>query len=253
LSAGDALAASCVGNCGTLGPDGVVTVAPVGNGSYNWISTSGGQTNGGTLPGVGGVAATNGSSFTTDAFSVAAGTTLSYWFNYVTSDGTASFPDYAWAELRDATGTTTIATILTARTVPGSGDTVPGFGMPGMTPGVTLTPATTAIIPGGPEWSPLGTSSGACWQGSGQGCGYTDWINSTFDILDAGIYTLVFGVANTGDEAFDSGLAFAGLAAGGTPIGVGNEVPLPGALPLFATGLAGMGWLVRRRKRKAVG
>ncbi|WP_135468228.1 hypothetical protein [Crenalkalicoccus roseus] len=45
LSAGQAEAApipagwSCVGNCGTLGPDGVVAAAPVGDGSYQYVST----------------------------------------------------------------------------------------------------------------------------------------------------------------------------------------------------------------------
>jgi hypothetical protein len=30
-----------------------------------------------------------------------------------------------------------------------------------------------------------------------------------------------------------------------------NAVPIPGALPLFATGLAGLGWLARRRRKQA--
>jgi hypothetical protein len=34
------------------------------------------------------------------------------------------------------------------------------------------------------------------------------------------------------------------------PVTVTNT-PLPAALPLFATGLAGLGWLARRRKKQA--
>jgi len=37
----NASAVSCLGSCGTLGADGVVTASPVGD-PYNWISTENG-------------------------------------------------------------------------------------------------------------------------------------------------------------------------------------------------------------------
>jgi hypothetical protein len=53
----------------------------------------------------------------------------------------------------------------------------------------------------------------------------------------------------TGDFQ-DVSSAFA-LSAGTVEIKSDTEVPLPAALPLFATGLAGLGLLGWRRKRKA--
>jgi hypothetical protein len=136
---GIALADSCVGNCGTLGANGVVTLSPFGNPTYQFVTTSGGVTGAGEIPGVGG---TDGSQFTTSPFSANAGDPLQFFFNYVTSDG-SQFADYAWAELQTSLGTH-VAWLFTARTQP-TGNTSPGFGLP--TNDSTLTPPTTAIIP----------------------------------------------------------------------------------------------------------
>lgn len=159
-----AVAAVCIGNCGLSGgTDGVVT------GGHRWVSSNGGV--GGQGLGLG--SETNGSTCVTDAF-VANGTDeLSLEFNYVTSDG-GGYADYAFFQLLGGAGGP--LTLFTARTTPG-GNTVPGFGMPPIAPGVTLTPAATPIIPGGPVWSPLGVWSGRCYAG---GCGYTGWIRMTF-------------------------------------------------------------------------
>src|SRR3954463_12761809 len=97
---GSASADTCVGNCGSLGANGVVTLSPFGTSTYQFISSSGGVTGAGQIPGVGGV---NGSQFTTSAFSANSGDALQFYFNYVTSDG-AQFADYAWAELETSTG-----------------------------------------------------------------------------------------------------------------------------------------------------
>lgn len=272
---GNALAATCDGVCGTTSsPDGVVSTPPTG-GSYRWISTYDPTdlNNGfGQLPITsvpitdGSVGATNGTLYTTSPFTATAGTSLNYYFNYITSDGQTPnvgssgfiFADYAWAQLRDLANNI-IATLLTARTEP-SGDIIPGAGMPGIS--AILSPVSVPIINTGytsgppeigPVWSPLGVglSSGACY---GPGCGYTGWIHSTYTIQNEGSYVLLFGVTNWSDKAYDSGLAFSGLTVGGAPIEGEDDisaVPLPAALPLFATGLGALGLLGWRRKRKA--
>jgi hypothetical protein len=238
---------TCTGNCGTLGPDGVVT-APPGGTDYQFISTFHGIDGIGQLPGIGG---TDGSLLVTPLFSANGTDQLVFNFNFVTSDGTGQFPDYAWAELVPTVGAPIV--LFDARTVAGAGNTVPGFGLPPIA--VTLFPATSAIIPGGPVWSPLGDSSGQCYQGPGQGCGYTGWIKANFTPA-AGNYTIQFGVSNFGDTALDTGLAIAGTKIGGIPIdgddGVGGgEVPEPGTMTLLGLGLVGLAKKARSHRRSA--
>ncbi len=228
---------TCVlGNCGTSGPDGVVTAPPSGP-TYDWVSTFNGVDTGTRDLNLG--TETNGSILQSPTFSAAAGDDLLFYFNYVTSDG-AGFADYAWARLLDP-ALNEVALLFTARTTTG-GNTVPGFGMPPNSS--TLTPPNTPIIPGGPVWSPLGDSSGECWD---EGCGYTGWILSTFDIPAAGSYIVEFGVVNWDDEAFDSGLAFAGTTIAGIPIDQPTAVPEPGTLILLGSGLV---VAMRRRSQR---
>jgi len=230
----------CVGDCGVLGANGVVTAPPIG-GQYRYVTTAG-PDGGGNIPGFAVAEATNGSNFTTSSFEALAGSTLEFYFNYVTSDG-SQFSDFAWAALNGGGGS---LTLFTARTTP-SGDTVPGFGLPGLAPGVTLTPGSTPIIPGGPVWSPLGGDSGACFAA---GCGYTGWIKSTFTITDAGFYTLQFGVSNALDGDFQSGLAFAGLVIDGAPIDPTPGIPEPASWAMLITGFGMVGFAARRRRRQ---
>jgi len=234
--AAQSVMAQVVGNAGTSGADGVVTAAPGGGLTYAWVSTSGGVTGAGQLPGVGG---TNGSSLTTSAFAAASGDVLKFQFNYVTSDG-AGFADYAWSQLLDSGGSP-VAVLFDARTTP-SGDTVPGFGLPGIT--ASLVPSSTPIIGGGPLWSPLGGSSGSCYAA---GCGYTGWITATYAIPTAGSYKIQFGVSNYLDTAFDSGLAFDDVSIAGTPVGT---IPEPETYAMLLAGLGLLGFAARRRKLK---
>lgn len=230
-----AMADVCVGACGTLGADGVVTLPPNGDSAYTYITTAGGVSGVGqigTAPG------TDGTTFTSSAFSANVGDKLDYFFNYVTSDG-SGFPDYAWAQLL---GPGTPITLLTATTEP-SGTIIPSTaaGMPAIDPGVTLVPPSVPIISGGPAWSPLGVYSGACYAA---GCGYTGWVESKYTFATAGTYRLEFGVTNVNDTLWDSGLAIAGAKINGSPI-IGT--PEPGALLLFGT-VAGALALLRRRR-----
>ncbi len=202
---------TCTGNCGTDGADGVVRLSPAGNSTYEWVSTSGGTLGAGVLPAAALGSETNGSTLATPVFSATAGTALTFFFNYVTSDG-AGYGDYAWAELYTASNTP-VALLFTTRTSP-SGNTVPGTGMPA--PMATLTPASAPIISGGPVWPELGPYSRGCWS---TGCGYTGWVQANYTIPTTGNYYLKVGVVNWIDQAYDSGLAVDGITIGAAGTG----------------------------------
>ncbi len=223
---------NCEGNCGTAAADGDISLSPFGSSEYGWISTA----NGVDTEGLGIGNETTGSTITSPLFDANQGDELSFNFNYVTSDG-GGFSDYAWALLLDE-NLEPAAQLFTARTNPG-GNTVPGFELPEPDADVALDPSETPIIAGAPEWSPLGNSSGSCF---GDGCGYTDWIESVFSFDEDGTFALQFGVVNWNDEAFQSGLAFDGATIAGRDIGddAPGEIPLPATLALFLTGLAAM-------------
>lgn len=238
-AASPAAAQTCVGNCGTLGPDGVVTAPPNGQPTYGYVSTASGVAGAGKIAGIGDATRT-GSEATTALFSATAGDSLAFYFNYVTSDGGGTFTDYAFAELLNAAGSN-VAYLFTARTQP-TGDTSPGFGLPANDS--TLTPGTSAIIPGGPQWSPLGVDSGKCFAA---GCGYTGWIKSDYTIADTGSYLIRFGVTNIGDNIYASGLAYAGVTVAGVPVG---GVPEPTTWAMMIIGLGAVGGAMRTRSRR---
>jgi len=243
-----ASAQSCTGNCGTDTANGVVTNPP-GSSSYNYVTTTNGPTGGGTLPSVfgpAGVNSTNGSTLTSAAFSATAGELINFEFNYITSDG-SGFPDYAWAGLMSTDGGANYL-IFSAQTQP-TGNTVPGLTMPPLAPGTALVPPTSAINPGQTTWAELGSWSGACYLGVGEGCGDTGWIESEFTGEAADNYVLEFGVSNANDTLYDSGLAFAGAQVGGSPIST-STTPEPGSLVLFGSGLIGLAGVLRRKLAK---
>jgi hypothetical protein len=237
---------TCQGVCGTLGADGVVTGSPFsgGDGSYGYVTTAGSNYENAGLPGVGGVGSpTNGSVLTSPLFAATAGQELSFFFNYVTSDG-AGYADYAWARLLDGGGNQA-ALLFTARTTPG-GDAVPGFAMPA--PQATLVPPSTPIIPGAPVWGPLGGSSGFCFD---EGCGYTGWIQALYAMVSTGSFRLQFGVTNWDDVAFQSGMAFDGATLDGVALPDVTRpptgVPEPGPLALLGLALFGLRLMRARR------
>jgi hypothetical protein len=241
--AAEATAQTCTGNCGTLGANGVVD-APPGGGDYRWVSTNLGDPSV-ALPSVGGTQ--EGSRFRTSAFSASGGDQLQFYFNYVTTDG-SQYADYAWVRLLNS-DLTEAAVLFTARTSP-TYATVPGFDMPDIHADVTL--GSYTYTHGAPTWAPLGSDSGRCFQGTGQGCGWTGWISAMFDfgnLVGAGNYVLEFGVKNWTDNSFDSGLAWSGTQIAGNPIDP-TVVPEPLTLLLLGTGLAGIGAVQRRRRRE---
>jgi hypothetical protein len=226
----------CNGNCGTLGADGVVPLAPSGGTAYGWISSFGSDSQV-ALPGVGGVGdAANGSSLRSVSFTAAAGAELDFRFNYVTTDG-AGYADYAWARLLGSDNTQ-VALLFTARTNQ-DGDAIPGFSMPD--PTATLTPFPVAVAPGQTMWAPLGPDSDECYD---VGCGATGWVRAQYAIASAGNYRLEFGVTNWDDEDFDSGLAFDAITVDGAPL----PIPEPGQYAMLLAGLAMLGTLKRRTR-----
>jgi hypothetical protein len=227
---------TCTGNCGSLGADGVVPLSPIGNSSYEYVTTSGGTLGVGALPTGALGSETDGSTLATSVFSATAGTDLNFYFDYVTSDG-SGYADYGWAELFNSSNDP-VALLFTARTEP-TGSIAPGQGMPA--PEATLDPSSVPILEG-TTWSPLGGSSGACWAA---GCGNSGWVNSDYTIAAAGDYYLEVGVVNWGDEDYDTGLALDGVETNGTPII--STTPEPSSLLLFGSGLAGLAGMLKRK------
>jgi hypothetical protein len=245
-----ARADNCVGTCGTDTANGDVTNPP-GFSSYFYVTTTNGPTGGGTLPSVlgpAGVTSTNGSTYTTSSFTATAGELINFEFNYVTSDGSSMYPDYAWAGLMSTDGGSNYL-IFSAQTQP-TGNTVPGQTLPPLASGASLTPPTSPIMAGsgeagGPVWTELGeVYSGSCYA---KGCGLTGWITSNFTGEAAGNYVLEFGVSNASDIYYDSGLAFAGVEVGGSPI-TPSATPEPSSFLMLGLGLVGLlAFSMRRR------
>ena len=110
----------------------------------------------------------------------------------------------------------------------------------------SLTPPSVPIMDGLTTWSPLGSWSGACFAGIGNGCGSTGWVQSDYTIAADGNYFLQFGTINWLDQIYHSGLAISGASLDGVIIE--DPVPEPGTLALLGIGVLGMGFMRRRRK-----
>lgn len=261
---------TCVGVCGTSGADGVVDLSPISSSTqYGWISTDPTDPSH-TFSGVSPfsppsnfIGNTNGSTLTSSAFHANAGDQLSFYFNYVTSDGVNvlepdDFKDYGWSRLLNAGDSSQAAVLVTVRTDPDY-NYIPGQGLPPSE--ATLTPPSSVPVfnyspvvdrydnwgsDTGPQWSPLGASSGRCW---GEGCGYTGWIQANYTITTTGDYFLEFGVTNWNDLAYDSGIAIDGIAISPGNGGVTSPVPEPETYAMLLAGLSLFGLSTRRRKQ----
>lgn len=237
---------SCEGLCGALGADGDVGSAPTGASTYGYVVS--GETTptglspffeGGDFGGEG-----TGSRLRSTAFGASAGDALKLYFNYITTDGSydaALFSDYAYARLLRADDLSQVALLFTARTAL-DGNVLPGQNMP--SPEATLTPGNAGIVAKpqpyvGPDWTPLGDYSGQCFD---VGCGYTGWVESSFNIAEGGEYVLEFGVLNWSDEFYQTGLAFDFTLAGVA------QIPEPETDALMLLGLGLVGGALRRRR-----
>jgi hypothetical protein len=247
FNSGPLAGSTCTGNCGPIGANGNIGLSGnVGSTAHGWVSTANGVSAATNNVGFGLGGETNGSKLAYN-FNVANNnTSLSFKFQYITSDGTSSFIEYGYAKLTDIVNSNSII-LFHARTTP-TGNIVPGFGLPPIN--ATIVPASTPVIANQTTWSPLGSNSGACFGGAASGCGRTDWITAQYTVAAAGNYQLEFGVINWGDTAFDSGLAFDfALGQGGVPIvDDPTTVPEPVSASLLLLGLTGLGATARRRR-----
>lgn len=224
----------CEGACGVLGVNGVVELSPQGGQKYGYVVTEPGGPHGLALEGVGGEGEpASGSRLRSVPFTAETGQELSFYFNYITSEG-GFFSDYAWARLLDHE-LEEVALLFTARTSPDE-STVPGFEMPPIDS--MIEPSEVDVVAEETSWSPLGEDSDECWS---QGCGHTGWVKSTYSFAESGQYVIEFGVVNWVDELFQSGLAFDGITLDDDLIGVEQ---------FTVTAVAGAGGVVSPQSRR---
>jgi len=238
----------CTGTCSTATtPDGSIAAVPSGSSQVGYVTTAGSSNYANPLDIAG---TTNGSQLLSGPFTGTSGQTLSFFFDFITSDGTSTYTDYAYVQLIGLSSGTT--TLFTARTNP-SGSTVPGFGLPGIAPGATITPFPVDITPGATMFSGLAGSSGDCYQGPGQGCGNTGWIQASYNLAANDTYQIMFGVNNEGDTELDTALLFDfGEGAGGVPtVPPTTTTPEPASIVLLGTGLLGVFGAARRKRNAA--
>lgn len=246
---------TCVGNCGASVADGDITLSPVNSPKYGYVTTAGSGALGvfplalntnSTASGT----QTNGSRYTSNSFSAVSGQSLNVQFNFVSTDG-KGYDDIAWARIVNAGNNSTAAWLFAAQsTNSGSGNIIPGNFLPSgsFDPDAQITAfkdfefntRNTKNAPPAINWSLLGGSNGTCWREDAKGCGFTGWLESKYEFTANGSYRLEIGVANWGDQAFDSGMAFdfQGLTA---------PVPEPETYTMLLAGLGIIAGIARRR------
>ena len=224
VAPGSALAGSlpagwtCSGSCGTDGADGDVPLSPLGNPAYEYLTTTGAPMGVGWNP-YGSASPTNGSELITNTFSAVTGQNLNYYFDFITSDG-GQYADNAWAALYSATSGLPVAELWN----------------------ITTAQSTYNIGLSTVSW--LGSWSGQCFAG---GCGTTGWEQVNYTVTANDNYYLAFGVTNSLDELYDTGMAVDGVSIGGQSITVG-VVPEPPSWILVGAALVGVFGAGRRAK-----
>jgi hypothetical protein len=205
----------------------ITNLAPTEGLQFAWIST-GCVPHPGTCPDVGtlgatypspgdGVAGSNGlpalqalgaptveTTLTSSAFSVGSGDIISFDVNFVTTDGTYDFADFAFVQLVPTSAPA--INLFVANTTCDVCTAVPALGLAS---GVaTLSPSTISF-----SGFPVTFGSiayGPSKFGGGNG-GPTGWIHVSYPVATAGSYQLKFVVAHVGDTAFPSALAIDNL------------------------------------------
>lgn len=242
--------------------DGDVSVE---HGSYQWVSTSGGEDGKGTLPNHALGIEENGSNMRTPVFSITAGEKLSFYFNYVTSDiagmpNLEIYSDYAWATLfninNDGDDTATILFTISS-TFATDFETIITQGLPDLNNAATLNPAEPGITAEATDFSPLGDSSKSC---AGiddlpePGCGSTGWVLAEYTFTSSGKFNLGFGVTNMPFDlianSHDSALAVAGFTINGQPIWNKSENPIPEPTSLALLGIGLLGFSAKTWRRR---
>jgi PEP-CTERM motif len=241
----------CIGTCGV----GINALDPTGPGvidvptsTYGFVTTNGST----ATASLGKGDESNGSRVLSSSFSAVKDETLSFSFNYVTTDS-KEFTDYGWARVINTADNSTAAWLFAARSSSQNSSVVPGGLIDSNyfsnnADGVKLTPAFNSEKDG-PVWAPLGGSSGTCFETKKE-CGYSGWLDSSITFAKSGTYALEFGVTNVTDGFFNSGLAFRFDNVDKMQLdSIASQAPEPSTFVLMGSALILLGWHSNRRRR----
>jgi len=250
---------TCTGNCGAMAAAGDIVASPLNSPKYGYVTTFNSSSIGVSPLALdsnsrGNGTETNGSKFVSSSFSVLQNDQLNIHFNYISTDG-KGFDDYAWARLVNASDSSFVAWLFTARSSnSATGNIVPGdvVRKEDFDPDTTITNykdfSFTSKTSSDPvNWSPLGSSNGTCWRDNAPGCGFSGWLQSSHTFASGGTFKLEIGVTNWGDTAYDSGLAFDFQNLNATNLA---PVPEPSTYLMFMAGLGMIGLGARRSAQR---
>lgn len=122
---------TCTGVCAGSSADGDITLSPLNNAQYGYVTTSGSDSlNVSPLSldsnSRGNGTETNGSRIVSSSFSANGNDVLNVHFNYISTDG-KGYDDYAWGRLLNAADNSLVAWLFTARSSnSATGNIVPG-------------------------------------------------------------------------------------------------------------------------------